>query len=50
MQEQVTGYSKAKPAQAPPTRREAHTFSFDWISRDFLRARTCKWLETCTEE
>jgi len=31
-------------------RGEAHTFSFDWISRDFLRARTCKWLETCTEE
>lgn len=30
-----------------PTRRKAHTFSFDWTSRDFLLARTCKWLETC---
>lgn len=29
---------------------EAHTFSLDWISRDFLRARTCRWLDTCRKE
>lgn len=43
----LIGSCKSKSNKPRPTLRKAHTFSFDCMSRDFLLARTCKWLETC---